>query len=614
MAAKFELGFVIDRHSALSLQHQLRLRLIEAMNCGVLRPGRKLPSSRELSAQIGIARNTVTLAYEALIAEGHLVSRPRSGIFVAEEPPGERITTGRRGLKRKAIGAAMLVRPAGEPGLFQRPPNWDQHPYAFLDGCLDAGLAPIDEWREALRLAFSRQGLSRWNTGAATQDDPLFLDELRMNVLPHWGVSAGPDEVLAAISARHGLFLAVQTLIQRSTPVLLDCAVEQEGRAVLIDRAVNVSACVPRSEILDALSQATPGAVLILGVNPFINREPRTRRRDLELLRVAEERDVLIIEFAPAPDLRDSPGSALSLRTLDVGGRVLLVGALAAVATLGQAPGFMSGGAALIERVRQMRMRIGCELSAGLQRAWSYYLALGHYTARLSRAHRILQPRRTALRDALQHYLHKFVSIEAVPGSSAYRVIGPAGMNAYELARAAAELGVLIEPEDSGRPEVFRMGVTSIPKERIRAGVEQLARLIRGDRKLGSRRLQDETSAPLSGKELQRVLSGSTWLYNTVYGEPCTIELKPDGELVGRAGYANDDCDRGRWWIENDRWSRQWEQWAYGEVNAYRVVLEGDQVRLFNNDGLLVDTSLIVRSPTRPRTRKQNHDRPLAAS
>ena len=107
MPPRIELGLVIDRHSSLSLQHQLRLRLIEAMNRGILRPGRKLPSSRELAAQIGVARNTVTLAYDALIAEGHLVTRPRSGIFVASDLRHERVTTGRRGLARNAAPSAM---------------------------------------------------------------------------------------------------------------------------------------------------------------------------------------------------------------------------------------------------------------------------------------------------------------------------------------------------------------------------------------------------------------------------------------------------------------------------------------------------------------------------
>ena len=41
-----------------------------------------LPSSRELAKHLGIARNTVVLAYQQLIDEGYLVSRERSGNYI----------------------------------------------------------------------------------------------------------------------------------------------------------------------------------------------------------------------------------------------------------------------------------------------------------------------------------------------------------------------------------------------------------------------------------------------------------------------------------------------------------------------------------------------------
>ena len=90
-------------------------------------------------------------------------------------------------------------------------------------------------------------------------------------------------------------------------------------------------------------------------------------------------------------------------------------------------------------------------------------------------------------------------------------------------------------------------------------------------------------------------MAGSTLLYNTVYGEPARIEVRANGELIGTAGYANEDCDRGRWWIEDDRWYRQWQQWAYGEASGYAIVVEGDQLRWYGSDGLLADTAVITR-------------------
>ena len=75
--------------------------------------------------------------------------------------------------------------------------------------------------------------------------------------------------------------------------------------------------------------------------------------------------------------------------------------------------------------------------------------------------------------------------------------------------------------------------------------------------------------------------------------------MRADGELIGTAGYANEDCDRGRWWIEGDRWFRQWQQWAYGEISSYAIVVVGDQLRWYGSDGLLADTAIITRRPIR---------------
>lgn len=598
------LAVVMDPHSPLNLQHQLRQRLVDAMNRGLLRPGSRLPSSRQLAEQVGVSRNTVTLAYDALLAEGHLVSRPRSGIFVADGMQGERVTTGRRGLGRAVSGSARFAGVGATGDWFRRPPNWDQYPYPFLDGCIDASLAPVEEWREALRLAFAKQAIVRWSTSDGEHDDPLFIEELRGKWLPSWGIDAAPDEIVATSSLRHALYLATEALVQRSTPVLLADGIDQDVRRRLLERQAQVLSLAAGADVVSAVEQCAPGSVIVLAAHRSAGIDAAARERASAVLLAAASRDSIIIEFTAAPELRESRRAMLSLRALDTSGRVVFVSGLSAVAAIGTAPGFINADARLTERIRQLRRMMGSELPSGLQRAWSYFIGLGHYTACMARANRALSIRRTALRDALNHYLHKFVAIESVFGHSAYRVRGPTGMNSVELARAALALGVLIEPAQDGEAaNVFYMGVTSLPKEHIRAGVELLSRLIRGgDRPglgSGAGSLQATPARILGNKALRRAMSGTTLLYNTVYGEPCTIEVRVDGTLVGRAGYANEDCDTGRWWIEGQRWCRQWENWAYGEPAGYATAIEGDQVRWFNADGLLVDTALIVRGKRR---------------
>src|SRR5258706_2598879 len=69
----------------LSLQGRIREMLVSAILDGQLPSGVPLPSSREMAEQLGVARNTVVLAYQQLADEGYLVSRERSGHLVNAE-------------------------------------------------------------------------------------------------------------------------------------------------------------------------------------------------------------------------------------------------------------------------------------------------------------------------------------------------------------------------------------------------------------------------------------------------------------------------------------------------------------------------------------------------
>ena len=142
----------------------------------------------------------------------------------------------------------------------------------------------------------------------------------------------------------------------------------------------------------------------------------------------------------------------------------------------------------------------------------------------------------------------------------------------------------------------FRMGVTSIPEERIRNGVSQLRDLIR--EMVSGKRAQLDFSNPklLKGAALEQALSGATLIWMMAHGEPCTIDLLPDGSMWGHAGHAKEDQDVGHWWIEDDRWCRRWDHWAFAERRRYYVVMNEQQIQLFNDACKRVDSLIIHRS------------------
>ena len=584
------LNLALDPAAPLSLQQQLRQKLVDAVHRGVLRPGKRLPSSRLLAERLGVSRNTVSLAYDALLAEGYLVSRSRSGVFVSADIAGGRIGAGRRRPAPESAVALRLPAAVDDTG-FRCPQHWHRYPFPFIDGRVDAELTPVPEWGEAIRLAGSRHEVLQWHQDGGDTDDGMLLDEVRGKILPMRGVQAGPEEVLMTLSSGHALQLAGELLVRRGTPVVLEQPADPAFERRLRERHADVSMLDPE------LGAPLPaGAVVVTSCRHGAaagSSYPATL-----LQQVVAADGVLIEHDVPGGVQEGGRRIAPALRAFDQDGRVVYVGGLAPAVSCGEPPGVLVASADVIERARQLRRNQGTVPPRLIQRSWAYFIGLGHYSAGLVRAGRVLAERRTALRDALNHYLHEEVSIETSPGASAYWVSVPARFDARELARQAAAIGVLVEPSyrSDGR-QALCMGVTGISAARIREGVRSLSRLLKGDLSPVSRRIEEDTAPLLSGKALRRTMAGCTLLYNTVYSEPCTLEVQADGNLAGTAGYAAEDCDRGHWWIEGDRWYRQWQHWAYGEASGFAVVLDGDQIRFYSEDGFQVDTAVLTRHP-----------------
>ena len=148
------------------------------------------------------------------------------------------------------------------------------------------------------------------------------------------------------------------------------------------------------------------------------------------------------------------------------------------------------------------------------------------------------------------------------------------------------------------------MSVRGIRVERIRGAVKKLADLVRDlDRGL-SERLEGCVGEWLRGEKLHTRLAGSSIHLDTVYrGRPCTIDLLPDaGRMIGRAGFADEDCDTGRWWIEGDLWFyRQWQSWCIARAVGYYTVIDGTTIKWFNSDGRLADKATLSRPRLEPR-------------
>ncbi|MFF3379894.1 PLP-dependent aminotransferase family protein [Streptomyces sp. NPDC002680] len=174
----------------------------EAVRGGRLTPGTRLPSSRSLAADLGIARNTVADAYADLVAEGWLTARQGSGTSVAERP---------------------VPRPSAGPTRHPRSPFPPVHD--LIPGSPDLSFFPRAAWLRA-----SRRALAAAPNDALGYSDPRGRVELRTALAGYLararGVHTHPDRIVICSGFVHGLMLLGGVLHARG---LTSLAVESYG-------------------------------------------------------------------------------------------------------------------------------------------------------------------------------------------------------------------------------------------------------------------------------------------------------------------------------------------------------------------------------------------------
>jgi GntR family transcriptional regulator/MocR family aminotransferase len=594
----------IDPQQPMNLQNQIRQKLVDGILNGSFAPGMKLPSSRKLAQQLDVARNTVVATYQQLIADGYLVSRQRSGIFVNKEMLQTRV--GHRDSASpaaKAESAAWQRRvkdlPARRRNVHDQP-NWCHYPFPFIDGKFDASLFPLAEWREASRLALSVADTSAWSAGSGDADDSLLIEQIRTKILTRRGIQADPDEILITMGTQNSLYLLSQLLADRSTTVAVEEPGNYEMRGLLHERGATVMAqAVDDGGVVVDASLAAVDVIYVTPSHqiPTAVTMPLARRE--ALIQAALQHDFLIVEddYECETNYLDYPLPAL--RSMDNEGRVIYVASFSNALAPGIRLGFIVANRDFIQRARELRRKVLNHPPLYNQRAAAYFLSLGHYDGLMLRLGRIFRARRTALRDALNNMRGIPMEISPEVGGTTYWVRTPREFDVGNLTREAEKHGILIEPVEhyyagaESADNCFRMGVTSLAEEKIRPGVERLVKLIRALARGQVEHLETSSGRWLTGEQLQATMAGATVLYREVYGAPCTIEYLPDGEMRGRLGFANEDHDAGQWRVEGDRFFRKWNQWNYSDEAGYYIVIDGDKIKYFNNDKQIVDSAYI---------------------
>ncbi len=208
---------LLDRSRREPLTSQLVDQLREAIRQARIASGTRLPSSRQLSEQLSVSRNTVVRAYDALIVEGYVESRPASGMFVSDSLPESLIKSSANGSAPDAASSTShMPLPALAPRA-QTPSNQGRNRLSldFFPRRASSALFPLKTWRRLLQSNLSHGG----NIGLSQYGDPAGLPSLRSSIANHLatsrGIAADPSRIIIVGGVQEGVSIAARLFLER---------------------------------------------------------------------------------------------------------------------------------------------------------------------------------------------------------------------------------------------------------------------------------------------------------------------------------------------------------------------------------------------------------------
>lgn len=479
----------LERAASLPLQDQLFEQLRDMIVCGRLKPNTRVIATRFLAEQTGVSRTTVLLAYERLISEGYLETRPGVGTFVSAAVPDAQIKARASGASEHVERQASL-HPIVFNGYVNSRPKLDGR-YDFSNARSDGSeLMPSRIWLRAMRDIFEKHP-----NGLADPQPAAGLDVLRRAIADHLAATRGlmpsPEQVIVVLGRRQACSIVAHLVQRPDDRVVIESPTDEDTIAFFETRHAEL-AMVPvdedglETDLLPdghaSLAYVTPARQNPLGgILPVMRRE--------RLVSWAREAGAYIVEDDSDAIFHYRGAAPPPIAALDPYGLVFYTGSFAKTLGAGVSLGYLVVPREFVEPALALKTMAedGC---SWLNQALVAELMLnGEYGHHLRRLRKSYLERRDCLMESLTQNFGpvslmgtesgtqltwlmpgQFPSAQAVSSMASGQGIHLAGVSVH---RAAANLGCRL------RERAVVLSYAAIGSSQIRDGIKRLAGLLK---------------------------------------------------------------------------------------------------------------------------------------
>lgn len=486
------LAEILDDDSDASLQRRVYARFASAILEGHLRPGNRLPSSRELARTLQVGRNTVMWALEQLTVEGFVEARRGAGTFVSNRLPASGPDGGASRSRRRSGPPAVRI--AKRASHFSTTPESLRTPQRLVPFRMN--MPAVDAFPVATWARISKSLLTGRHPGGGTrllgETDAAGYAPLRDAIARYLtisrGVSCTPRQVIVVAGAQQAIDLSVRVLLDPGDAVWCEDPGFPGAVAALRASGAEITAVPVDDEGMnvDFGEKRRPNArvAVVCPSTQFPLGSALSLRRRVQLIEWARRNESWIIEDDYDAEFRYEGRSIRSLQGLDGGRRVIYIGTFSKVLFPGLRLAYLVVPETLVDLFVNARTVAGRHSPTLEQALVERFMTDGHMARHVLRMRKLYAERRQAMIDALGGILGDHMRLE--PCDAGLQMLGwlPQDWSDAELCREAAEVGLEIAPLSrfaiSRRlPPAILLGFGAFTPEEIRQGAAKLATVVR---------------------------------------------------------------------------------------------------------------------------------------
>jgi GntR family transcriptional regulator/MocR family aminotransferase len=478
---------VVDRKAESPLHKQIYDGFRAAILRRELRPGQRIPSSRELADELRVSRFPVLNAYAQLLAEGYFESRVGAGTFVSASLPEQKMSV--------TLPSEMAVQtPSGPRPVARRSfhyPDFDTPAANRGWGAFGVHQPDLDQFPFQIWSSLVTRHSRNPHAHAIHYINPLGSERFREAIADYLrtarGVKCDKNQIMIVSGSQQALYITARVLFDPGDSVWIEEPGYRLQRSVLTSAECRLVPIPVDSEGMDVAAgirtRRKAKAAFVTPSHQYPLGATMSASRRLQLLNWAQYSGAWIIEDDYDSEFRYESLPIASLHGLDVNSRVIYIGTFSKVLFASLRIGYIVIPPDLVERFIAVRHVLDIFPPYLFQEVLSDFINEGHFTRHLRKMRQVYGEKRTTLVNSLRGEFGKVLEIHGAEAGMHLTVTLPEGWNDIEIGLKAARDRLWLWPLSKSyvggkfRPG-FILGFGSTPVDQIPRHVRHMRTLL----------------------------------------------------------------------------------------------------------------------------------------